>query len=181
MKTAEELYQDTDNWDELSNTYNFRQALPYIKDKQLVNSIFNYKDVIQILKILIKETNTFDDHILTITSLHLLEKDYAIREEILNKYGNIITECVILLYKENCESFANYANKIFTNTKYPYIRKILLADLLYFLRILPHTNYYVNKDSIINEIEKVILQYENRLPKILVKLIKDEITKLKTI
>ena len=180
MITARDLYTSSDTYEDLPNTYNFVNALNFAKKKYRERTLdkndLSFGDIIEILKVLIKDGQVFDDQILIIAALHnLLQNTITTESEIKSLYGPRVAECVRILKKEKTEPFAMYAKRIIENNTYPYLRKILLADILYVVRHLSESPYFLRAGNVKLEIKKMLLNYSHMLPRELADKINQEI------
>lgn len=183
-KSEEELYKGNEGWEEFSQTQIWKKALEFAKKKhegQFRDEGVPYFEHIKgVMEILINETNTYDDIVLTIAALHdVLEDTDCTYEELEKIFGSNIAGSVNLLTRKEGQSFDEYAKNIFENEDYPYVRKVKLADRLHNLRCLPKTNNSQKIIKKVKETERCIIPYEERCPRELMKRIKDEILELK--
>lgn len=182
--SSEELYRGNEGWEEFAHTENWKKALEFAKVKhegQFRDEGVPYFEHIKgVMEILIKETNTFDDTVLTIAALHdVLEDTDCTYEELKRIFGTTVADSVDLLTRKPGQSFDEYAKAIFENEDFPYARKIKLADRLHNLRDLPKTNNPEKIVKKVKETERCILPYEGQVSGELMKKVKEEVKKLR--
>ena len=185
-KTAEELYRGNEGWEEMPQTYNWKRALEFAKEKHEGQTRDEgtpyYEHIKGVMEILIKEANTREDEVLTVAALHdVLEDTECTYEEIDAIFGQNVADCVKLLTRDskNGQTFEEYAKAIFENEEFKYARKIKLADRLHNLRSLPNTKNPAKIQRKVEETEKYILIYDKQSPKVLMDKIKAELNVLK--
>lgn len=178
--TANDLYTSSSTFEGLPNTYEFLNALNFAKKqyqtKTISNNYFTLEDTISTLKILVKENHILDDKILVITALHhLLQNTQTTKTEIANMFGIKVADCVELLTKKPFEQYEQYAKRIITNETYPYLRQILIADMIYTIRNLSKNPSFMAPVNMNLEARKILLQYSHVISRTLLKILKQEI------
>ena len=92
----------------------------------------------EVMKILINEAKITDDEILTVAALHdVVEDTDCTLDKIKEEFGESIAEAVDLMTRRKDQPFGEYAERIFTNQKYPWVGTIKLADRIHNLRTYP--------------------------------------------
>lgn len=92
----------------------------------------------EVMKILTSEAKITSDDVLTVAALHdVVEDTECTLDEIKEEFGEDIAECVDLLTRKEGQPFDDYAKRIFTNEKYPWLGDIKLADRIHNLRTYP--------------------------------------------
>lgn len=186
-KSAEELFNGNEGWEDFPSTHTWAKALEFAKEKhegQVRDEGTPYYEHIKgTMEILVKEANTQEDEVLTVAALHdILEDTDCTYEELKERFGERVADCVQLLTWdwENGQSFEDYAKGIFESEDFKYARKIKLADRLHNLRTLPKTNNPEKIQRKIDETERYILIYDRQAPKVLMDKIKAQINDLKS-
>ncbi len=133
-----------------------------------------------VLKILIDEAHIRSDDILTVAALHDVLEDTSCNEKQLETdFGSYITDAVVLLTRKEGQPFEEYAKLVFTNSKYPWLGVIKLADRIHNLRTYPE----VNNKEIVNykydETLNCILPYAQEASPILSKKLNDSLDYIK--
>ena len=163
-KSAEELYNGNEGWEDFPQTQTWKKALEFAKEKhegQVRDEGTPYYEHIKgTMEILINEANTREDEVLTVAALHdILEDTDCSYEELKTKFGKRVADCVQLLTWDwkNGQSFEDYAKGIFESKDFKYARKVKLADRLHNLRSLPKTQDDEKIQRKIEETENYIL------------------------
>lgn len=185
-KSAEELYNGNEGWEDFPQTQTWKKALEFAKEKhegQVRDEGTPYYEHIKgTMEILINEANTREDEVLTVAALHdILEDTDCTYEELKAKFGERVADCVQLLTWdwENGQSFEDYAKGIFESKDFKYARKVKLADRLHNLRTLPKTQDDEKIQRKIEETENYIVIYDKQAPKVLMDKIKEQLATLK--
>ena len=91
-----------------------------------------------VMKILTDEANITSDKVLTVAALHdVVEDTECTIEDVKEEFGEDIAEAVDLLTRKEGQSFDEYAERIFTSKKFPWLGKVKIADRIHNLRTYP--------------------------------------------
>lgn len=110
--------------------------------------------IYEVMKILTNEANITSDKVLTVAALHdVIEDTKCTFEDVAKVFGEDIAEAVSLLSRDDGQPFDEYAEKIFTSKKFPWLGTIKLADRIHNMRTYPETKNY----------EKIKYKYDETL------------------
>lgn len=110
--------------------------------------------IYEVMKILTNEANITSDKVLTVAALHdVIEDTKCTFEDVAKVFGEDIAEAVSLLSRDEGQPFDDYAQKIFTSKKFPWLGTIKLADRIHNMRTYPETKNY----------EKIKYKYDETL------------------
>lgn len=162
-----------------------KKALKFAKEKhkgQKRDEGTEYFEHIKaVVKILIEE-GIDDDTVLTVAALHdVLEDTDTTYEEIEKEFNTEVAGCVEVLTKKKNQPFDVYAKRVFECDEYPYARIIKLADRLHNLMTLLQTKRPEKIERKVLETERCIIPYEKCCSGNLMKKIKLEVEKIKSL
>lgn len=99
--------------------------------------------IYEVMRILTNEANITSDKVLTVAALHdVIEDTECTFEDVAKTFGEDIAEAVQLLSRNEGQPFDEYAEKIFTSEKFPWLGSVKLADRIHNMRTYPETKDY---------------------------------------
>lgn len=124
--------------------------------------------IYEVMKILTNEANITSDKVLTVAALHdTIEDTECTFEDIAREFGEDIAEAVELLSRDDGQPFDEYAEKIFTSKKFPWLGSIKLADRIHNMRTYPETKNYGKIKYKYDETQRCIQPYAEKQSPIL--------------
>lgn len=163
-----------DEWSNFPKDHKWKECVSIIKEKCGENKRVYYR-LKKNISILMLEGNATEDDVLIIEILkEALENNIINIEYIINNYDDFITKGVELATQNKDESFEEYSKRIFENTEYKFIRKILTSNMICKIE---NPELYDN-ESITKDEANILLNYKEKTDRRLINRLKNDIDNL---